>query len=167
MNGKTLDLRAEGFNFWQTAGATFHTVWGHWSCTPREKNANYQLSLSNKDEEVGWEGRFDGEFMRTRIKASFMKHPICSLHSRPASLDLSLSPQTAPWERLQGNCQRGNFNNSVQVPMGCWNKYNGFQFDGKWNFNIWEVSPIHDENIPYLQSSAYCCKCNFRLNWVL
>ena len=47
--------------------------------------------------------------MRTRIKASFMKHPNCSLHSRPASLDLSLSPlpHTAPRERFQGNCQRG------------------------------------------------------------
>ena len=100
------------------AGATFHTVWGHRSCTTRKwrKNANYQFSLSNKDEEVGWEGRFDGEFMRTRIKASFMKHPNCSLPSRPASLDLSLSPlpHTAPWERFQGNCQRGKFNNGVK-----------------------------------------------------
>ena len=36
------------------AGATFHTVWGHRSCTTRKwrKNANYQFSLSNKDEEV-------------------------------------------------------------------------------------------------------------------
>ena len=54
--------------------------------------------------------------MRTRIKASFMKHPNCSLPSRPASLDLSLSPlpHTAPWERFQGNCQRGKFNNGVK-----------------------------------------------------
>ena len=92
--------------------------------------------------------------MRTRIKASFMKHPNCSLPSRPASLDLSLSPlpHTAPWERFQGNCQRGKFNNGVKkskstihmfmfvvgVPahtstnaMGCWHWFNGFQFDGK------------------------------------
>ena len=36
------------------AGATFHTG-GHRSCTTRKwrKNANYQFSLSNKDEEVG------------------------------------------------------------------------------------------------------------------
>ena len=115
MNGKSLDLRAEGFNFWQTAGATFHTVWGHWSCTTWKwkKHANYQFSVSNKDEEVGWEGRFDGEFMRTRIKASFMKHPNCSLHSRPASLDLSPLQHTAPWERLEGNCQRGKFINGA------------------------------------------------------
>ena len=45
-----------------------------------------------------------------------MKHPNCSLPSRPASLDLSPSPlpHTAPWERFQGNCQRGKFNNGVK-----------------------------------------------------